>query len=490
MARGSLLRTDRPDLAEEWNAARNLPLTLDVVTTASRDRVWWKCHLGHEWEVMVAVRTRPGAPAIGCPDCRRREYLLLNSVQAAAPRHAAEWHPTKNEPLTPGDVSVGEKRPVWWKCAEGHEKFTRVDVRLGNDRGCSRCVHLRGSSSAPLATVMPSLAMQVHPERNDGLTGEDITPGAGLWLWWLCEAGHEWEAAVCDRVQTPGCPYCERRRPSAEFSFATEYPQAALRWHPSLNDKLPSDVLPGSDYDAWWLCDQGHTYQRVVDVERRGHECGKCHRTLKFTNTLGYVYPDIAKEWHPSKNDKSPYEVSRANSYRAWWRCHVGHEWPTSVSNRTVAGTGCPDCFVPSTSQREALIRESLADLFGGMTSEEATGQIPGMGRMKNVDIVIRKKKLVVEYDGSYWHRDRLKADIEKSDALRRLGWVVIRIREEPLPPLTNYDISVPVGFPVAWVAGAVFSKWVEIVSDPDRSPASGSNTPALPLIRLIEPMR
>lgn len=45
-------------------------------------------------------------------------------------------------------------------------------------------------------------------------------------------------------------------------------------------------------------------------------------------------------------------------------------------------------------------------------------------------------KRLVIAYDGSYWHRD--KADIDRIKSLDLLadGFIVVRLREAPLPSL------------------------------------------------------
>ncbi|MFL5495618.1 MAG: zinc-ribbon domain-containing protein [Gemmatimonadales bacterium] len=34
----------------------------------------------------------------------------------ATPEVAAEWHPSLNRPLTPGEVKSGSGRKVWWSC--------------------------------------------------------------------------------------------------------------------------------------------------------------------------------------------------------------------------------------------------------------------------------------------------------------------------------------------------------------------------------------
>jgi hypothetical protein len=58
-------------------------------------------------------------------------------------------------------------------------------------------------------------------------------------------------------------------------------------------------------------------------------------------------FPDIAKEWHKTKNgDLKPSLVSSKAKQAVWWQCRKAkdHEWETAISNRTHRGTGCPYC--------------------------------------------------------------------------------------------------------------------------------------------------
>ena len=59
--------------------------------------------------------------------------------------------------------------------------------------------------------------------------------------------------------------------------------------------------------------------------------------------------PQVAAQWHPSLNDKTPAEVTCASRLRAWWLCKEGqcghhHVWDTQVQNRVKQGNGCPIC--------------------------------------------------------------------------------------------------------------------------------------------------
>lgn len=70
--------------------------------------------------------------------CREndKEYLL------------EEWHPTKNENLTPKGFTPFSNRDVWWKCSEcGYEYEMSIQRRTDFGLGCKYCHPFRGSKS-------------------------------------------------------------------------------------------------------------------------------------------------------------------------------------------------------------------------------------------------------------------------------------------------------------------------------------------------------
>ena len=61
-------------------------------------------------------------------------------------------------------------------------------------------------------------------------------------------------------------------------------------------------------------------------------------------NSLAGCEPELAKQWHPSRNGNlCPEDVTRRTGKRVWWKCPEGHEWQAIVAHRT-AGSGCPYC--------------------------------------------------------------------------------------------------------------------------------------------------
>ena len=142
-----------PELAAQWHPTLNGALRPDSVTPKSAKRVYWQCSAGHPehvWDTPVHSRVNSGS---GCPFCAGRNACSDNNLEVLRPDIAAEWHPTNNQPLGPGDVTVGSGIRVSWQCkrSEKHQWRASVAQRTGGlDRykrgtGCPDCA--RGRSS-------------------------------------------------------------------------------------------------------------------------------------------------------------------------------------------------------------------------------------------------------------------------------------------------------------------------------------------------------
>lgn len=280
------LSITHPDLAKEWDCICNAPLTPDDVTSGSGKKVFWICSKGHSFEASVAHRTQ----GTSCPCCSGQKVLMgFNDLLSLNPDIASQWNYKKNSGL--------------------------VD-RNGRD------------------ISMP----------------EYVSPRSGQKVWWKCDKGHDWQAAVYSRVAGNGCPYCAGNKVLFGFNdLQTKYPELVREWCNEKNDKLsPSDVLPGSHRKVWWKCSKGHVYQAAI-AERTGTRSTGCpycsgKKVLAGYNDLMTTNPEIAIEWDTEKNyPLTPKAVSAGSSRKVWWKCLLGHEWETSVSQRT-SGHGCPYC--------------------------------------------------------------------------------------------------------------------------------------------------
>jgi len=348
------LAVTHPEVAASWHPSRNGELNPAGVVAGSRRRVWWQCEQGHEWQVTVGNRVRHG-----CPFCSGNRVTPEISLATVRPELAAQWHPTRNGELTPVAVLPGSGRRVWWQCAVGHEWQTSPASRCRGAR-CRQCSYAADRrASEPLSVTHPEYAAQWHPTRNDGLTPDRITYGSNRRAWWRCAAGHNWQITVTSRtLGRTGCPYCSGHRASATNNLDVLDPALAAQWHPTRNGDLrPAQVTPNmSGRQVWWQCAAGHEWQARPD-QRHGEKqtgCPYCAgRLVQAETSLAAVAPEVAAQWHASRNDDlAPEEVLAASSRRVWWHCPVcGHDWTAAIADRT-RGTGCRVCAHPGTVGR------------------------------------------------------------------------------------------------------------------------------------------
>ncbi len=102
---------------------------------------------------------------------------------------------------------------------------------------------------------------------------------------------------------------------------------------------------------VWWKCPKGpdHEWDARIKDRVKGNGCPCCAgRKLSVTNSLSALLPQIAKQWHPTKNKgRLPEQIlAGSNKYR-WWKCPEGadHEWRARVIRRWHSGgRGCPFC--------------------------------------------------------------------------------------------------------------------------------------------------
>ena len=360
VTRATSLRAIHPKVAAEWHPTANAPSTPDDVAARSNKRFTWMCPAApaHVWLATVDSRTKE--KATGCPFCAGRRLTPARSLAVCAPEVAANWHPTKNGHVTPADVFAHSGRKVWWRCHERRSHVWQASVRnrvCGG--GCPFCAGKRADGSNSLAARRPDVAVEWHSSRNGDLQPERVTPGSVRRVWWQCRTnpGHVWQAIVANRTKHgSGCPFCAGRVATIETSLLARFPWIAAEWHPAKNGRLrPADVTPGSSVNAWWRCrrDPSHEWRAKVCARTKGEAptgCPHCARLARGITlprmSLASAYPELAREWHTTKNGSlTPDAVTWGSGAKVWWRCKLNraHIWCARVCARS-RGRGCPDC--------------------------------------------------------------------------------------------------------------------------------------------------
>jgi hypothetical protein len=349
-----------------------------------------------------------------------------------------QWNYKRNTGLSPEKLAQGSNKKVWWVCGKGHEWETDVwhRTRPKKPTGCPYCSGRYACPDNNLAVSNPSLAKQWHPTKNGDLSPSMMTPYSNKKAWWKCEKGHSWEASINNR-KSRGCPYCSGKKICSDNNLAFLNPAVANQWHPTKNSDLSPDMFtPGSSKKVWWVCDKGHEWQAQI-ASRKTCGCPYCSgQKTGSDNNLAVLNPAVAKQWHPTKNsDLVPSMLVPGSSKKVWWMCDKGHEWESIIVNRTKAKnpSGCPKCTKQS-SEPEIRILTELMSIFDGVISRYKI-------RSLELDIYIPTFKIGIEYDGSYYHKNKESQDKKKNKAIEKEGMKLIRVRHHPLKPISLLDI-------------------------------------------------
>ena len=340
-----------PDLITEWHTTKNKLSPYDY-NYGSDEKVWWQCDKGddHEWKSSLSQRNNGS----GCLICAGKKVVKSNSLATLYSEIAEEWHPTNNVNLTPNDFTAGSNKEVWWKCEMGddHEWKGEIFARTNRGYGCPVCAGHKVVKSNCLATTHPELAKEWHPTNNVNLTPNDFTAGSNKQVWWKCEKGddHEWQQSMNNRRKGSGCPICSKHKVVKSNCLATTHPEMAKEWHPTKNGSItPDDVTSGSSNRIWWKCDKAEDHEwNASPTGRNLSGCPVCagQKVVK-SNCLATTHPELAKEWHPTKNGRNTPDDITAGSSKdmIWWICkdNSSHIWDSNVVNRT-KGNSCPSC--------------------------------------------------------------------------------------------------------------------------------------------------
>lgn len=344
------LENKKESLLVQWDPLENLPLTTKTVSFGSRKQVWWTCNLGHRWQATVQGRT---ARNNNCPYCTgRKPWPGFNDLATRYPKLAAQWDQEKNGGLTPDKVTPGSHRKVWWRCGQNHQWEASVKSRVSGN-GCPVCANRKLSPGVnDFATRYPLIAAQWDREVNGSLLPSQVLPGTHRKVWWVCDRGHRWKAAVSSRTTgNTGCPVCEGKQVLPGVNdLAALHPELAAQWHPTKNLPLTPETTAGnSNRSVWWVCDLGHVWQAPVGRRVQSQAgCPVCagKQVLVGFNDLGTMDPTVSAQWAQDLNGSlTPQSVTAGSGKKVWWRCDQDHVWRAKIYSRTgPQRSGCPVC--------------------------------------------------------------------------------------------------------------------------------------------------
>jgi hypothetical protein len=120
------LSSTHPEIAKEaygWNPSKKAPGT--------KQKMRWKCKLGHIYVAQIGNRTSRGD---GCSYCSNSKVLKgfndLKTIHPTIAKQALGWDPSK--------YVSGANKKMKWKCEQGHIWQTMISARTQGN-GCPEC---------------------------------------------------------------------------------------------------------------------------------------------------------------------------------------------------------------------------------------------------------------------------------------------------------------------------------------------------------------
>ncbi len=355
-APGQSLADLYPALVAEWDVGRNGNLKPADVRPGSLRRVWLLCpNRGHSYPATPSSRTSRGSGCRLCAARKRAQELHVppkgGSLADVLPGVAAEWHPTLNGLLRPENVKPHSNRKVWWKCREGHE-WPAVIAHRARGRRCPDCLLWATSAQQiRLAAELTALGLPVSARHNPiEVTGRRPVRGDIVLADWRVVVEHDGEFWHADKVPADTAQTKALLNAGWHVLRLREgsLPKLGVgETHVPVPTYADAHTLACATADG--LAQLGYDIPDIGNYRAAGQPIATEQADAEIyslrDNSLASEFPDVAAEWHPTKNTTTPDRVAPFANTKRWWICAAcGHEWLALIPNRTLHRQGCPKC--------------------------------------------------------------------------------------------------------------------------------------------------
>jgi len=156
-------------------------------------------------------------------------------------------------------------------------------------------------------------------------------------------------------------------------TLAKANPELAKQWHSTKNENLsPKHVSCVSNQRVWWQCRNGHVWETTVRKRNKHPDCPWCEiEKILEKESLALKNPELAKEWHPTKNRPlTPKMVAAFSDKEVWWKCPKKHVWQERINERQFLA-GCPCCAEEENRPRQNWLAAEKPILYKLLCGEE-----------------------------------------------------------------------------------------------------------------------
>jgi len=366
---GNSLGDRYPDLSREWHPLKNKGRTPFDYTPGSRVKVWWQCKQDHEWKATISSRVTGN----GCIRCSKRISSPIRILDYAFSKIFKDvkiecqiGQDTVDMLVTDLNLVIEYDSAFYHKNRVEHD--SEKSIRIINE-GFSLLRIRSYDNSDSLTNIVVEGVSNLHLKVQNTLTSID---DANLFIRSILAYMKEtYTVKYRDEVIINSIEDLNILTASSTLftkSLTYRFPGIAKQWHPTKNKGLlPSNMSGVAGNKVWWKCKEGHEWQANIDNRTsKNYGCPFCDgRRLSDETSLAHRYPELAKQWHPTKNGElTPYQVMPGTRQKVWWKCDDGHEWFAVVANR-MNGCNCPYC-----SGQAIGFGNALGDMYKDLADE------------------------------------------------------------------------------------------------------------------------
>ena len=369
-----------------------------------------------------------------------------------------EFLKSKNN-VDPKYVSLYSNIRFYWKCSKGHiwqtSPQSRFRVAKGSKHTITICPYCRGTkiSKETSFAALNKKALKFWDFKKNEEDPYEIAFSSRKKFWWKCPSkGHSFKASVIARKLSPDyCGYCDGHYAFEKNNLKITHPKLSKEWDYDKNGSItPETVTSQSEKFVSWVCIKNKNHKWRAPIARRTNSisssgkkgtgcpfCSNKYLSPDKTNSLGFLFPHLIKEFHPTKNGKhTPDNLKPGSNIKIWWICSRGHEWKTSPAVR-IRGSNCSKCSGVGISYIEIRVFTELLSIFENVSWGERYHGV-------QFDVFVKDINLAIEVDGLYWHKreKRRKFDEYKSKLIKKNKINLIRIREDGLPLTSENDFN------------------------------------------------
>ena len=330
---------------------------INDIPYASRTKMLWRCSKGHEWPASINQRT---AHKSNCPHCAKMKnnidfYTWCQNNGEIGKQFEEQYTgiDAEGNKHDINDISYGSNVELWWRCSKGHEWYVSVASRTYNKSNCPYCI--ANSTSYPEQFIYWAFKQIFSQTISRGKHGGYEYDIAISEIHTCIEySPTRWHEGNQERDKAKA-EYCKAHNVNFIYIMEDTDNQYEETWTPNYicfhmpktYEKKKQTCIKLVDY---LLSLFNHSISEInIDLAEKNaleYSNGK----IKYEKSLAYLYPNLAKEWHPTLNNPiQPDQITKGSGKEIYWQCPncsygSNGEWKATVNTRAYCKKGCPCC--------------------------------------------------------------------------------------------------------------------------------------------------